>query len=308
MTEFHGLWAESQLMKRVFDRIRTFAPAREPVIITGESGTGKEGLARALHAESGRPGSFVAINCGGLVAALAESELFGHVRGAFTGAVDARRGAFGAAEGGTLLLDELGELPLDLQPKLLRVLETSAVRPVGGEREVAVDVRIVCATHRPLAALVQRGVFRRDLFHRLAVLPIDVPPLRSRPEDIPELARRFVGPNVVLESEALEQLVRCPWLGNVRELRNTMVRSRLLATGGRIAATDLRPAESGDLGLPGLASTALDAERARIAEALDQTGGNRARAARILGLPRSTLHDRLRRLGGPVRTIRSEPW
>ena len=295
MIEFHGLLATSELMGRVFERVRTFAPAPDPVLLTGESGTGKEGLAGALHAESGRAGPLVALNCGALPSGLADSELFGHVRGAFTGAVEKKRGAFGAADGGTLFLDEIGELPLELQPRLLRVIETGVVRPVGGDRELDVDVRIVAATHRVLPELVRCGRFRRDLFHRLSVLPIDVPPLRDRPEDIPGLARRFAGPGVELDLDAIEHLKRLPWYGNVRELRNTVVRSRLLARSGRLTRSNLVPDETD----PGPLDTGSlrDLERARILDALHRTGGNRARAARMLGLPKSTLGDRLRRLG-----------
>jgi two-component system response regulator HydG len=295
MIEFHGLFATSELMCRVFERVRTFAPALDPVLLTGESGTGKEGLAEALHAESGRTGPLVPLNCGALPSGLADSELFGHIRGAFTGAVEKKRGAFGAADGGTLFLDEIGELPLELQPRLLRVIETGVVRPVGSDRELEVDVRVVAATHRVLPELVRCGRFRRDLFHRLSVLPIEVPPLRERPEDIPGLARRFAGPGVEFDLDAVDHLQQLPWYGNVRELRNTVVRSRLLAKSGRLTRSNLVPDETEPGPLDN--GSLRDLERARILDALHRTGGNRARAARMLGLPKSTLGDRLRRLG-----------
>ncbi len=280
-------------MLRVFDQVRTFAPTSEPVLLMGESGVGKEGLARALHFESGRTGAFVAVNCGAIPFGLAESELFGHYKGAFTGATEDRLGAFGAADRGTLFLDEVGELSLDLQPRLLRALEASAVRAVGSTSERPVDVRIVAATHCPLPDMVRRGHFRRDLFHRICVLPILVPALRERPEDIPDLIRSFLAPDVEVTEEAMVHLVSRPWTGNVRELRNALIRCQLLSTTRRIDTDALRELDTLDVEERPMG--VRDAETRRLHDAVRSCGGNQARAARLLGMPKSTLGDRLRR-------------
>ena len=223
-------------LRAVLARARRVAPTATPVLVTGESGTGKELLARALHELGPRPGGpFVAVNCGALPRELAESELFGHERGAFTGAAVRRRGWFEEASGGTLVLDEIGELPIDLQPKLLRVLETGRIRRVGGAGEASVSVRVVAMTLRNLAQEAQRGQFRADLYYRLAGFELLLPPLRRRRGDIPLLARHFlreiereVGPREI-DPSALAALVEADWPGNLRELRNVVRRAAILS-------------------------------------------------------------------------------
>jgi DNA-binding NtrC family response regulator len=308
----HGMIAESDAMRRVFDLIGRIADAREPVLIMGESGCGKELVARAVHDSSARSSKpYLALNCSAFTSSLIESELFGHVKGAFTGAISDKEGAFEATDGGTLFLDEIGELPLELQPKLLRVLESSSVRRVGGNREIKVDTRIVAATHRNLEELVDAGEFREDLFHRLFVLSISIPPLRERAEDILPLAHHFLrsqaperGPR--LDDDAKERLLEYDWPGNIRELRNIIVRSILMTDGSVIRASDLVFSKTA------FSTQARDArgsvrliegeERQKMIEALEKTEGNRAEAARILGVSKSTFHDRMRRYGIPSKT------
>jgi DNA-binding NtrC family response regulator len=307
---FHGMIASSAPMREVFRVIGRLAPAAEPVLIVGESGCGKELVARALHDASPRAaGPFLALNCGALSASLIEGELFGHTRGAFTGASADRAGAFEATDGGTLFLDEIGELPLDLQPKLLRVLEAQAVRRVGGTREVPVRTRVVAATHRNLEELVREGRFREDLFHRLFVLSVRIPPLRERPEDVLALARHFLSTQsprpMTLTAEAAARLRAHPWPGNARELRNVLVRAVLLGEGTVIDAGDLAFAH-GVFGQPALdARRALrrhdEEERQRLVAVLEQANGNRAEAARLAGVSKSTFHDRLKRHGIPLK-------
>jgi transcriptional regulator with AAA-type ATPase domain len=281
---------ESNAMLSVMADVDRFAGLPWPVLIRGETGVGKEHVARALHQRGRRHnGPFVPLNGGGLPRELIESELFGHERGAFTGAVQAHRGAFEQAHGGTLFLDEVAELPPDLQTRLLRVLETWEVRRVGSETTRRVDVRLVCATHRDLRALV------RDLYYRIHRLVVDVPPLRVRPDDIACLARYFLRlmqpelGEIRLGAQALERLHGHPWPGNVRELRNVLELAAVDCGGAAIdlAAIDRslrRSSESCDL------SASVDSLR----EALEQYGGNLSAAARALGIPRSTLRDRLR--------------
>lgn len=232
-------------LRSVLDQAARVAPTPFPVLVTGESGTGKELLARLLHEASAVAGGpFVAVNCGTLPRELADSELFGHERGAFTGAASRRPGWFEEASSGTLVLDEIGELPFELQPKLLRVLETGHVRRVGGAGEVAVSVRIVAMTHRDLRQDVERGRFRLDLFHRLAGLELKLPPLRERRSDIPLLIERFLEElaseigRVEIEDEAIRLLAAHEWPGNIRELRNAVRRAAILSS-GRICAMDL---------------------------------------------------------------------
>lgn len=292
-------------MHRVFDLIERFANATEPVLITGESGTGKELVARALHDASDRSeGPFLALNCGGLGHGLIEAELFGYMKGAFTGANQEKLGAFEATSGGTLFLDEIGELSLDLQPKLLRVLESSSIRRVGGTKEISVDTRIVAATHQNLQQRVEEGDFREDLFHRLFVLSIRTPPLSERPQDILPLARHFLKSaqkHRMLDDSAEAKLTDYTWPGNIRELRNVMTRAVVMTAHDVITGDDL--VFYGDA----FTKRSKDArrsvrqrdqnERLRLVEALEKSGGNRAQAARNLGLSRSTLHDRLKRYG-----------
>jgi len=288
---FHGLRSRDPRMLDCFRRVEAFAPSAESVVLLGESGTGKEGLAEALHRESGRPGRFVALNCGGLPNNLVDAELFGHADGAFTGARGAKQGAFRAADQGTLFLDELGELPLDVQVKLLRVLETRRVRPVGEVQERPVEVRIVAATHRDLPGLVAEGQFREDLFHRIFVLPIEVPALRERPEDVMLLARYF-GKGLRFAPDGEAALLAHGWPGNVRELRNAVARARLAAREGWVGAEQLMLLE--DRGPKGALARS---EFRRIESTLRAFRGNRSRAARALGMPRSTLVDQIRRRG-----------
>jgi DNA-binding NtrC family response regulator len=305
---FHGMLGVSETMKRVFELIRRLSDAREPVLILGESGSGKELVARALHDESSRAaGPYLALNCGALSTTLIESELFGYVKGAFTGANEDKAGAFEAANGGTLFLDEIGELPLDLQPKLLRVLETSTVRRVGDTRERGVDTRIIAATHRNLEELVADGSFREDLFHRLFVLTIPIPALQERGEDILALAEHFIETQaprkLVLSQDAREAVLDYTWPGNIRELRNVIVRAILLTDGGEIGVDDLQFSRDAFTSKSRDARRSVrrhdEVERNEVMDALDQARGNRAEAARILGVSKSTFHDRLKRYGVP---------
>jgi DNA-binding NtrC family response regulator len=270
------------------------------VLLEAESGAGKEVFARLIHRESRRRGGpFVAVNCAALPRELLEAELFGHRKGAFTGAVRDRRGHFEAASGGTLLLDEVGEMSPDLQARLLRVLQEREVQPVGSETPVPVDVRVVAATHRDLREEVARGRFREDLYYRLRVLAIRIPPLRERPRDIEPLARRFAerfaGPNVHLTEAALEKLRAHPWPGNVRELQNAIERAAILAGGGSLEAEHivLEPAPRPDSEKPSSMSLE-EAEREAIRRVLLSTRGNRAQAAAALGISPRTLRHKLK--------------
>jgi two-component system, NtrC family, response regulator GlrR len=296
-----GVVAESPSMVEVMREVERFARLSWPVLIEGESGSGKEGLAQALHERGPRArGPFVAINGGGLPGDLIESELFGHARGAFTGAVAAHRGVFEQAEGGTLFLDEVGELPLSTQARLLRVLETWEVRRVGGEAPVRVDVRLVCATHRNLRELVGRGQFREDLYYRMARLVLEVPPLRARPEDVRALTEHFLAqlrPEVGVRSVsrgAMARLLMHPFRGNARELKNVLSVAAASAPSAVLDADDveraIRRLGGGLPGLPAVAGLALH-------DVLEQYGGNVSATARALGVPRSTLRDRLSKHG-----------
>ncbi len=299
-----GLVGRSARMRRLRQQIATVAPTRAAVMILGESGTGKELAARALHEESGRKGAFVVLNCGAISAELVESELFGHERGAFTGAVARRRGVFEEADGGTLFLDEIGELPPSLQPKLLRVLESGTLRAVGGAGERAVDVRVVSATHRDLRDGVAQGGFRLDLFHRLSTVILEMPALRERRDDLGLLADHFlemladeVGPKT-LSAAARQALAAYRWPGNVRELRNAIHRAAIF--GGPVlepddlfAAVEPPAVDSGRIFIDGRRLD--DVEREVIAVALRRNGGSRRAAAQSLGVPKSTLCDKVRR-------------
>lgn len=301
----YGLVAESKSMQRVFHLVERFADSLEPVLVLGESGTGKEGVARAIHSSSCRSNQpYLALNCGALAASIIESELFGHVKGAFTGATLDKKGAFEAASGGTLFLDEVGELPLELQPKLLRVLETQTIRRVGSNHEQAIQTRIVAATHQNLREAVEEGRFREDLFHRLFVLSIPIPPLRDRPEDIRALIQHFLSlddmqPSRELSEEAMLALLGYSWPGNVRELRNMLVRAFLTSESQVIKVQDLQFLSAAFTSKPKLSiwEQSASTERSRILAALEQVGGNRAAAARALGISKSTFYDRLKRLG-----------
>jgi DNA-binding NtrC family response regulator len=314
-------------MGRVRGVIEKVAETDATVLVRGESGTGKELVARELHERSShrRRGSFVAVNCAALPSELIESELFGHEKGAFTGAAARRRGKFEQADGGTLFLDEIGDMSANVQAKLLRALEERRVERLGGNESIPVDVRIVSATHRPLEQEIERGGFRADLFYRLQVVTIEIPPLRERREDIPQLAQVFARqaaeryglPTRVISPPALRKLVEYGWPGNVRELRNAVERSLILAEGGEVTADDLPveiggasksakeptsapTANPGDLAVPFTTDFREDRrefERRYIARCLEETGGNVTRAAAILGMHRQSLQHKLRELG-----------
>jgi len=315
---FDQLIGSSPAMTKVFERIRLAAPSSATVLISGESGTGKELAARAIHHNSARrAGPFVAVNCAALPANLVESELFGHERGAFTGATTARKGYFEAAEGGTLLIDEVGDLPSESQPKLLRALEQRVITRVGSTRETPVDVRIVAATHRPLEELVRERSFREDLFFRLSVVGIVLPPLREHREDVRLLTAAFLEqacaaagkPAIEIGPDALAALERYSWPGNVRELRNTIESVVVLCTTGRVDLADLpehvrgqrSPAAArrpvGPPAEPGTARTLHEIEKHAILQALEECGGNRTHAARALGIGLRTIQRKLRDYG-----------
>jgi len=304
--DLDALVGDSRTMRDLRALITRVAPSPSPVLVRGESGSGKELVARALHAAGPRhAGPFVAVNCTALPEALLESELFGHVRGAFTGAVIARAGLFVEATGGTLFLDEIGDMAPALQAKLLRVVQLGEVRPVGSDEGQAVDVRVVSATHRDLEARVGSGAFREDLYYRLNVIPIVVPPLRDRREDIPNLVERFFvqactrnphSPARRLAPELVAALTREPWPGNVRELENQLERMVVVATSARLGVDALdsvrrRPGAAVD----DRVRTLREFEDDYIAEILARVGGNKTRAAELLGVDPSTLHRRIRR-------------
>ncbi len=314
---FHGMWTQTPSMREVFRIIERVAADDSTVLVRGETGTGKELVAQALHTLSSRSkGPFRAINCAALPANLLESELFGHVRGAFTGAVSDTPGHLQLAHKGTLFLDEVAEMPLELQAKLLRVLETRSVLPVGARQPLPIDVRIVSATHRALRQEVEQGRFRADLMYRLRVIPIFLPALRERKEDIGLLCSKLI--ESMNESSrrrvervapsALALLERHDWPGNVRELRNVLQYAYAIGEGPLLQPSDLPPElleRSPDLielgeskpsvKRPG--SGRLNAEAQRILKVLEKNGGNRNRAAKVLGMSRVTLWRRLRALG-----------
>jgi DNA-binding NtrC family response regulator len=290
---------------RLLELVDRIAGRDISVLVTGETGSGKELVARRLHRGSTRAeGPFVAVNCAAFPESLAESELFGHERGAYTGAERQRPGRFEEASGGTLFLDEVGELAPPLQAKLLRVLEERRLRRLGGSEDIAVDVRVVAATNRDLEAEAERGGFRRDLYFRLAVVRVDLPPLRERPRDIPvlaayllrQLAARHGGARIELGAGAVAALERHSWPGNVRELRNVLERAAVVRGEGVIAAEDLGLREDA----PAVEAVPLDRdgrEREAVLEALRRSGGNRDAAARLLGVSVRTLYYRLQRYG-----------
>lgn len=320
--DFHGLIGRSAPMRQLFEQVRRAARASGPVLITGESGVGKELVARALHGESGRSeGPFVAVNCAGIPADLLESELFGHSAGAFTGAQRARKGLFEEAGGGTMLLDEIGEMPAAMQSKLLRILQDGSMRPVGENRERQVDVRIVAATNRELEADIEDGLFRADLFYRLETFSLHVPPLRLRGEDIELLAAHFVarfgassGRRVErLSAGALARLRAYPFPGNVRELSNAIERAAAFASEVEIKIEDL-PERIRCFREPPAQHDAVEAAHALIVGddmpplrdieyryvrfVLDRVGGNKRRAADLLGIGRRTLYRYLDKADG----------
>mgnify|MGYP000886456919 CR=1 FL=1 len=300
-----ALIGDSRPMRELAALIMRVAPSPAPVLIRGESGTGKELVARALHAAGPRhDGPFVAVNCTALPEALLESELFGHVRGAFTGATSARAGLFVEASGGTLFLDEIGDMAPSLQAKLLRVVQLGEVRAVGSDDGQAIDVRLISATHRDLEARVAEGAFREDLYYRLDVVPIRLPPLRDRSEDIPALVAHFFAQSCArnphsparrLAPELIAALAREAWPGNVRELENHVERMVVMASGPRLGVEALdrvrRNAERPD----DRVRTLREVQDDYISDVLARCGGNKTRAAELLGVDPSTLHRRTRR-------------
>ncbi len=308
---FHGLLGNSPAMRRVFDLISSAAQSEAPVVILGESGTGKELAAEALH-RSGRrrEGPFVKINCAALSEPLLESELFGHVKGAFTGAYRDRKGRFEAAQGGDIFLDEIGDIPPATQVKLLRVLEEKVIERVGDNTPIPVDVRILSATNRNLEELVRRGRLREDFYFRINVIPIRMPPLRERPEDIPLLADFFLR-RICMKNEkplpgvarkALDRLMAYPWPGNVRELKSAFEYAVIRCLGHEIQPEHLpehiaEPPRSPAADTPTLPLRHEEMKKHHLLEALRRTGGNRAEAARLLGVSRVTVWNWMKRYG-----------
>jgi DNA-binding NtrC family response regulator len=299
-------------MQEVFSLIQRLAPHAKAVLVSGETGTGKELAARAFHQAGPRQGKpFITVNCSAVVATLFESELFGHVRGAFTGAVEAKSGLFDAAQGGTLFLDEVGELPLTVQAKLLRALEFGEVQRIGSLQTRRVDVTVIAATNRDLRVDVAAGRFRGDLFYRLNVVEVELPPLRNRREDIPYLTAAFMGdcsqrmhkPLTGMTPAAEQLLLNASWGGNVRELKNVIERACMLAEGNLITERDIEaglgPAlAAGQSAQARASSPALSSvERGHIVDVLRQVSGNRMAAAKILGISRRALYRRLERHG-----------
>ena len=309
---FAGLIGQSKQMHELFGLIRSIAETDVTVLIQGETGTGKELIARAIHYNSQRKGKkFLAVNCGALASTLLESELFGHEKGAFTGAVGQRKGIFEVADGGTLFLDEVGEIAPATQVKLLRVLQEGEVQRVGGTDSIKVDVRLIAATNQNLEELVQRGAFRQDLYYRLNVFPVFVPPLRARIDDIPALVSHFIekwkrtAKQTVKEvsSQAMAYLMSYPWPGNVRELENTLQRMMVVSKGGLLDVAELPPSISGRESdskpeardLKGISRESAElVEKRAIMDALSQTDGNVTRAAKLLGVSRATLQNKMK--------------
>ncbi|MSN27390.1 MAG: response regulator [Geobacter sp.] len=309
--DFRSIVGSSKDMEKIFQIIRKVADTEAAILITGESGTGKELVARSIHAGSGRSaGPFIAINCAAIPHDLLESELFGHVKGAFTGAIKDKTGKFQLAEGGTLFLDEVGELPLDLQPKLLRALQEKEVETVGGTTTVKLDVRVVAATNLDIEKAIADGVFREDLYYRLAVIPMHLPPLRQRRDDIQLLLRHFCikhgADKVAFDKKAQTILTNYAWPGNVRELENLVERLLIMRSGDTIVFDDLPEKICNDSGARGSASgtggvvnlpdegySLEQLEREVVVSALDRNHWNQTAAARFLRIPRHTLIYRM---------------
>jgi two-component system, NtrC family, response regulator AtoC len=309
-----GIIGTSPKLKAVLDKMKLVAASRATILIEGESGTGKELVAQAIHQSSPRSrGPFIAVHCAALSESLLESELFGHERGAFTGAVERRVGRFESADRGTLFLDEIGEISASTQVKLLRFLETKAIERVGGSKPIELDVRLVAATNRNLEQLVRDGKFREDLFFRLNVVRLLMPPLRDRPEDVPLLLAHFIRvfsdengvPPLTVEPGALRTLQAYAWPGNIRELRNFCENAVVLRRGGSLTEYDLEPKFRGDLPAPGTPGAAPapppvagslsveENEKRLLREALLKARGNRTKAAELMGVSRRTLHRKL---------------
>jgi PAS domain S-box-containing protein len=312
---FHGLIGSSAAMQRVFDMVANAAQSDAPVIVYGESGTGKELVAKAIHeSKSARSRPYVKVNCAALNESLLESELFGHVKGAFTGAHKDRQGRFEAAHGGDIFLDEIGDLPFSTQVKLLRVLEEKVIERVGDHRPIPIDVRVISATNRDLKRLVEKGKFRHDLFYRINVIPIHVPPLRERVSDIPLLAEHFFN-RIQLKSDrkidgistdSMKRLMDHSWPGNVRELKSAFEYAFVTCQGSMIQPADLPPdiADNSPMQCAQAAAGTSkdDTKRRRLLEALEQAGGNQTRAAEILGVTRVTVWNRMKKYGLSSRT------
>ncbi len=310
---FDGILGHSQKLKDVLDRVKLVAPSRATVLVEGESGTGKELVAQAIHQSSPRlRAPFIAVHCAALSESLLESEIFGHERGSFTGATERRIGRFEAADGGTLFLDEIGEISASTQVKLLRFLETKAIERVGGSKPIELDVRLVAASNRSLEQLVREGKFREDLFFRLNVVRITLPPLRERAEDVPLLLAHYIKvfseengvPPLTVEPGALATLQAYPWPGNIRELRNFCENAVVLRRGGSLTEFDLEPKFRGGAGSsapgPGSAAAPLanplsveENEKRLLRESLIKARGNRTKAAKFMGISRRTLHRKI---------------
>ncbi len=310
-SSFCGMIGGSKKMKALFQMIRLVAPSNATVLIYGESGTGKELVAQAIHKNSPRHNRpFVAIDCGALPETLLESELFGHIKGAFTGSIQNKKGLFEEAEGGTLFLDEIADTSLAFQSKLLRVLQEGEIRPVGGNRSIKVNVRVVAATNKPLKEAISGKTFREDLYYRLAVMPMVIPPLRERPDDIFLLAGYFIrkysrqnGKETrALSGDAAKVLLRQPWRGNVRELENVMERAVLISPGPEIPSESLLIGEEGFLtneapSIPlsiVMQEAVSKVEREQILDAILKNSGNKSLAARSLGIARASLYKKLK--------------
>ncbi|HTP44219.1 MAG TPA: sigma-54 dependent transcriptional regulator [Candidatus Acidoferrum sp.] len=320
-TQLDGITGTSENIQDVMRMVSRLKDTRTPVLITGESGTGKELVARAMHYRGPLAQMpFVAVDCGSLVPTLMESELFGHEKGAFTGALKAKPGLFHAANGGTIFLDEIGELPLEMQAKLLRVLQEKEVRPVGSNEKNPVDVRVIAATNRDLEAAYRAGTFRKDLYFRLNVVTVHLPALRERRSDIPQLVHCFLdryaaGENIQVSPAAMRSFLQYDWPGNVRELENCIARAVALGDRRVIDVSDLPPAirrvddsESSSADSSALSTTALaDLERMTILRVFEQAGGDKVLAGRMLGISRATLYRKLKRYQIPLRSASKQP-
>ncbi|OGP56331.1 MAG: two-component system response regulator [Deltaproteobacteria bacterium RBG_13_52_11] len=307
--DFSNIIGKSPKMLELFETLSMVAPTEATVLLLGESGTGKEIIANAIHQNSPRrERPYVKVNCAALPETLLESELFGHEKGAFTGAIDKKKGRFERADGGTIFLDEIGEMSFPTQTKILRVLQERDFEPVGGTKTIKVDVRIIAATNKNLEEEVRQGRFREDLYYRINVVPITIPPLRDRKEDIPLLAEHFLriysGKNrrVIkgFEPKVMGAFIHYSWPGNVREIENIVERTVIMSKGDIITLDDLPPAIAGaqqDEGRTPFPTSLRDVERATIVMTLHQTGGNRTRAAAILGITRKTLQNKIKEYG-----------
>ncbi|MEE3327261.1 MAG: sigma-54 dependent transcriptional regulator [Myxococcota bacterium] len=315
--KFDSIIGKSAALRHTLSMVEKVADTESTVLITGESGTGKELLARALHYNSRRAAQpLITVNCGAIPEELLESELFGHVKGAFTGATHERKGRFAAAAGGSIFLDEIGDMSLNLQVKLLRVLQERSFEPVGSSKTLQIDVRIIAATHQDLPKLIDEKRFREDLYYRLNVLPIEAPPLRERKEDIPLLVHHFLdracqergGRSDSITDTAMEMLIAHSWPGNIRELENTMERLAILSSDSEIGAHDLpeplratRPLPSASPFIPdeglSLSESVVKLETELIGQALERTGWNKNKAAQLLGMNRTTLLEKIRKRG-----------